>query len=979
MPRALILTVLTLALTAFLTGPLQAQTDQTGTLTGTVTIDGQPIPGAAVQLSQSDGALPRSAVTDARGRFRFGFLPPGTYTLLVQSEGFLDQRLTELRINASRSTALEIALQAAESFQEEVVVVAAEPLIDTATTEFDLILDSSTTEKLPISRAATDLVKFTPGASNQSVWGGSTDQANSYQLDGVSVNQPGFGGDFLLPNVDWIEEFQVKGLGAGAEYGNFQGGVVNIVTKSGGNALRGGLRANFEDDALNSSNLNTREAGFEDDRRLEFNADLSGPLVTDKLYYFASVQRAERDTRIVDDLGSSETSVAFLPVLEEREETKLFGKLTWQASDRDLLNFVLGSDDVETQNRGLDSFTAPEAATTQDSPSVFYNAAWSRTLGSSNFLELKASGYSGDDDRFPLNGERPAVQLLDGDRNLFRNATFTRLRSPESNALTTSLDSYFDTGEVSHHMKFGGEYEDGSWREQRLRNGGLTWRPETGSGPFNADDPSTWGFISSDWGSDIDLDAKTLNAALYVQDYIDITPALRLSAGLRFGHWEGELTPGFGGGTPFTAVEDDAIDLRLGAVYDFQGDGSWIGKIHWGRYHQSLFALLFDRVEGGNVFQDLEFWDWIGPGLPDVNRNYTLQEREQFFEFFRARPAGSEVGPADDYEQPYVDQLVAGVEHALNEDWKIGLTYVYRENGNIVALVDRNLASNYTEFNNLAVFDFRSGTPILDADGNPLVLPRVLISNDDILFVGGAPGLTDEQVAGLTFDQDLALTNPDGAFREMNQLQLTVDGRLDRLTLSGSVVYTDLEGNFFSVSGYDDPNGVGAGSFVNPNEGINGTGALRGVSEWEFKLRVSGDLPWNLRGGVFLTYTSGVPITPVYEIDDRSHDFITADGVFLDPDLFFGIGGESIFLEGRGSRELDSSFLADVHLDRVFPLGNTELILGFDLFNLFNEDAPTSVNTLVNDQDPSDPSTLFGSPRLRTTPRTSRLYASLRF
>ena len=93
-------------------------------------------------------------------------------------------------------------------------------------------------------------MKFTPGGSNQQLWGGSTDQANDYQLDGVTVNSPGYGGSYLLPNVDWIEELQVKGLGAGAEYGNFQGGVVNIVTKSGGNETHGGVRFYYEDASL---------------------------------------------------------------------------------------------------------------------------------------------------------------------------------------------------------------------------------------------------------------------------------------------------------------------------------------------------------------------------------------------------------------------------------------------------------------------------------------------------------------------------------------------------------------------------------------------------------------------------------------------------------------------------------------------------------------------------------------------------------
>ena len=350
------------------------------------------------------------------------------------------------------------------------------------------------------------------------------------------------------------------------------------------------------------------------------------------------------------------------------------------------------------------------------------------------------------------------------------------------------------------------------------------------------------------------------------------------------------------------------------------------------------------------------------------------------FELFDTSATGSEVGLVDGYSQPFVDQLVLGVEHAWNARWKAGLTFVHRENDDILALVDRNLATNYTAFANVSVIDFRTGDPVLDANGNPLVLPTVFISNDDILERGWAPGLTDAQVDALTFEEDLVLTNPEGAFREMDQIQVTFDGRGDAWELSLSAVYTDLEGNFFSVSGYQDPNGIGAGSFVRPNEAINAEGALEGVDEWEVKARLTADLPWRLRGGLFLRYRSGEVFEPAYEIDNRNHDFIAENGELFSFRHFSDVSGEDIFLETRGSRSYDASTIVDLHLDRAFRLaGDTDLLLGLDVFNLFGDDAVTRVNTEVGQQDASDPSTLFGATQRRVVPRTLRLYASLRF
>jgi hypothetical protein len=91
-------------------------------------------------------------------------------------------------------------------------------------------------------------------------------------------------------------------------------------------------------------------------------------------------------------------------------------------------------------------------------------------------------------------------------------------------------------------------------------------------------------------------------------------------------------------------------------------------------------------------------------------------------------------------------------------------------------------------------------------------------------------------------------------------------------------VYTDLRGNFFTVNGYEAANGTGLGAFVRPNEQTNFNGKLPGFADWEFKLRLDGNIVADLQGGLFLTVQSGDRYTPVYEIDPRNHDFYTEDG-----------------------------------------------------------------------------------------------------
>jgi hypothetical protein len=588
-------------------------------------------------------------------------------------------------------------------------------------------------------------------------------------------------------------------------------------------------------------------------------------------------------------------------------------------------------------------------------------------LSDSLFAELKYTGYTADNDRLPKNGDIPSVRILGGDRETFRNAVYERRQELTNDALTASFDLFATTGAINHTFKFGLDYEMGTWLETRRRSGGFTWRPEVDSGvTFNPSDPSTWGFISSDWGSGIRLEAETLNAALYLQDYVDLTSNLRLSAGLRWGRWEGDLKPGFGGGSWFEAVSDDAVDPRLGLVWDVLGDATWAAKAHWGRYHQNLFSLHFDRIAGGNVFEDEEYWDWayVDDQLPDINHTYTLAEREQYFELYEIVPTSSEVGPALDYTQPYVDQLVVGVEHGLGDSWKIGLTWVNRENKEIVALVDRNLASNYTPYYNVSVVDYSfDDAPVLDQDGNPLVLP--------VLWVPVEEG----------FAPDYVLTNPEGATREMDQYQLVLDGRGDKWFLSGSIVYTELEGNFYSVSGYQSASGIGAGMYVNPNEMTNAYGRLVNANEWEAKVRFTYDLPWKVRTGAYLRYGSGEYDTPVYEIDTRNHDFYAENGDYIHYSLLSDVNGEDIFLDTRGSYEYDSFWTLDVHIDKLIPIGSGDLILGFDVFNVFNEDAINLYENRVNiyDDEIGPSASEYGATLRRETPRTARLYASIRW
>ena len=379
-----------------------AQSAQTGAVQARLSAaDGRGLGDVTVQLRQADGSYPRSARSDSRGDVRFSFIQPGVYSLEARLIGYRALTVSDVIVRATETTRLALTLESAPTELTPVTVNASKVAIAKTSTEFTSSLGARERELLPTARNTNDLIAFTPGARPGQLFGGSTNQANLYQLDGVTVNAPGTGGSFLLPNVDWLEDFKVIALGAGAEYGNFQGALINMVTKSGNNTLQGTARAFVESATMNASNVNAFENGSEQSGRFELNAEVRGPIVRDKLYYYLSGQEAFAKQRFVDFGSATSSNIAWLPSTVDRHEQKYYGKLTWQATTRDIVNASFGIDNLTREHVGLNGYDQIESTVKGRSPAMFYQANWQRSFGEKSFLELKFSGYNGADDQLP--------------------------------------------------------------------------------------------------------------------------------------------------------------------------------------------------------------------------------------------------------------------------------------------------------------------------------------------------------------------------------------------------------------------------------------------------------------------------------------------------------------------------------------------------------------------------------------------------
>lgn len=1013
---------LLLALCAALLAPAPAPAQDLGTLQGTVTdAQGTPLPSAIVEVELEIGTFKRGTTTDAAGRYRITGLVPGPYRVNVRRTGYRNaggRALVALNEVMTQNYSLQVRPIVIDTLRvraDNPVVIRRED------TEFSTEVREEAIQLLPMRTDPKEAVALTPGARAEQVWGGSTAQANNYQIDGLSANHPGVGGDLVQPSINWVESIEVRGLGAAAEYGNFQGGLVNINTKRGTNDFQGSFRGAVDGAPLTASNLQRYDVAAETNSRYDMEGELRGPIWRDRVFYYVAGQFIRRDEQVVNHLRNREGFYA--PDLIDFSEQKFFGKLTVTPTRRDELVASAGYLNLEADRFGALGYEENGAYLRMTAPTQFYNVGFTHLLGAAGSFEAAVSSFSRDERRESIAGEGvPSVMLFGPDqvRPTYNAAPFNSRLAPSALSATSSLGWEMRTGPLRHMVKVGGEHSTGIWRNDRLRNGGMTWRPAgiRNLATFDSRDPATWrrgafAFVPTEWGGEVQLDADVRNSAVYLQDHIDLGSRVSVSPGVRYGWWTGWITPAEGLGPRFQAMSDQAFEARLGLTVDLTGNNEFVLKAHGGRYHQSMFAQFYERVEGAGVFSNQETWQYRG-AVPAPGHTFTAAQREALAaegQFTLQQVIRlNQSGPVDpNYKQPYIDQLVVGLERQLGRAWKAELVYVGRRNENMMALVDRNAATNYTRFDRVRVHEPASDDrtapppPGIPYNGGRLVLGSLYIPNWAIMehlqlylednSIGPIPGVSVSDMASLTWDPDYVITNVPEADRTFHQVQAVVKMGYPRFGGTFSAVWSRLRGNLDNVAGYDDPSGFGAGPFVNPNQSVNFYGNLPNSSVWDLKFWAYGDLGRGFRAGVYWNEFLGDMYTPHLNLSETDFSYRLLDGRQIPTRLLGSVSGQPVFVESRGKLQYPNRATIDLHLERATKVGPTDWLVTIDGFNLLGRTTPTRYNTSVNEGlnytpflpnngsmfGESQPENFYRAVRERVRPRSIRIGAAVKF
>jgi len=599
-------TCLALVATLVLSAGAHAQGIQTGIIQGTVRdSEGLVLPGATVAVSSPALQGTRTTQSDGNGVFVIRGLPPGEYRVNLELSGFGSAERTVV-VELGRSSDVNATLAVA-GIQEAVTVTAETASVVTATTgganyTYEMIDRLPTPRTLSgIAALAPGLTENTPNAGQVTISGGFA-YDNVFLIDGVDVNDNLFGTANNLFIEDAIEETQVLTSGISAEYGRFSGGVVNAISKSGGNTFSGSFRTNLTNTAWRTENPLEIEQGTTrpDTLNQTHEGTFGGPIIRDALWFFAAGRWADTTT----STPLPETGVQFAGSNQNR---RLEFKGTGTAAQNHTFTASYLRNQTEAVRVPFSFSIDPRVAESPTFPNDRIMASYRGVLGPRLFTELQVSrkqfgfrdtGGTGGD--LALNS--PIIGLFSVPLSHY-NAPYFDATDPEdrnNHQVAASLSYFLTTPNLgSHDFKVGGELFN------TARTGGNSQSPtnfvwiadyktnDAGAPVYDAQGRLIPTFIPDvneyeNWlpERNAQIDIRTLS--FFVQDRWAAGQHWSFDIGARYERVRSEATGGIVG------VDTDTFVPRLAASYDPLGDGRFVLQgtyAHYsGKYSESQFA-----------------------------------------------------------------------------------------------------------------------------------------------------------------------------------------------------------------------------------------------------------------------------------------------------------------------------------------------------------------------------------------------------
>jgi outer membrane receptor for ferrienterochelin and colicin len=285
------------AMLSLLTTAAGSRSQTTSTILGTVTDrQGLAVSGAELRLSSSTLGTNRTVTSDDQGNYQFSAVPAGVYSLNVSHAGFTTRLFEPLEVTLNRTLTFDVRLELG-SIGETVNVTAEVPLLETSSSTQGATILPQEIEDMPINgRNYLDLLQLVPGVTINRHEDANSDNATpvlgeranntGFLIDGLPNQNEVTGGPAAQFNQDTIAEFQVVTTGYKAEFGHASGGVVNVITKSGGNKVHGLASAYHRNSVFDSSDISSQNVPYL--LRWDYDVALGGPIIPDRFFWFVS-------------------------------------------------------------------------------------------------------------------------------------------------------------------------------------------------------------------------------------------------------------------------------------------------------------------------------------------------------------------------------------------------------------------------------------------------------------------------------------------------------------------------------------------------------------------------------------------------------------------------------------------------------------------------------------------------------------------
>jgi hypothetical protein len=936
--RLLCRSVLSGALLLALATVGSAQT--TGGLVGRVTDEQEGVlPGVTIEARSPALQGSRTAVTDGTGSYRLPLLPPGEYTVTFELSGFAAETRKGVAVGLDKDTTLSPALHAAVA--EEITVTGEAPVLDTTSTSLGTNLDTRTIQALPTGRNYSSVVQITPGVSSDAnpentsqssiaVYG-STGAENVFYIDGVNTTGAEYGFQGKELNFEFIQAIDVKTGGYEAEFGRSTGGIINVITKSGGNELHGDIFGYLDNDSLQSSAedvvSSTTTAGFS---REDYGIGIGGYLKKDKLWFFAAYDKVSNSLDSTLPPGGPHAG----EVVNSKSDRDLAAaKLTFKLSDSQSLIgtfFQDPRDDTGAINDAQHSLNGE--------PSTYlglrsfggqdYALRYEGILGASWVLSGQVARHQEENSVGPAGAGGAAVQFRDPENDFLQTGGFGLQQ-------TKDFDRKFFGGAATrylgnHELKLGAEHEQEQADVMRDFTGGQ--QVDVLSNPA---DPGRPIYRHSYWTTPTATVANAPISALvaapehkvttfYLQDRWALRPNLTVNLGVRWDRQE-----------IFDAQGTKQIDLkkdyapRFGFIWDPSGEGH--SKVYgsYGHYYEQIPMDLV--VRSFSFERQTRIFNYSPTATaPDAAAEADLGFDSAIF--------GGFTEPADpDLRNQYIREALLGYEREVMPGVTVGVKGIYRDYGEVIE-------------------DF--------------------LCADDGTYCIGNPGKgIMKRVFSLDYSQTFA--SPE-AKRIYKGVQLDATRRLSRNWQGlASYVYSKLEGNFdglyapFTNVGAD-PNISAAYDYYDfftdgrDLSRITNQGPLSNDRRHQFKVSGVYFTPWKLAVGLSAYYRTGTPLTRYgfSDIYGRYEFFLTRRGA-----------------EGRTPDDYE----ADLHFGYPLEIGPAQVNLLVDVFNILNAQRAVLLDQRWGFQEPDNASPTipvnrgYGRPVLRTQPTSFRLGVRVSF